>query len=260
MNPDKKSTRKIDVLTREELSLLLDSFKKYFPKHYPLALTLSRTGMRFGEVCALKWEDIDFNGRFLLVQRSFSSGYRMTSPKSGKERRVDMSMQLTEVLWRLKRERLKQYGEDIPTWVFINTNGGLVDQSGWRRRVFEKTLEKAEIRHIRVHDLRHTCVSLLLQDGASMMYVKELLGHSSIKITVDVYGHLQPGDNRENVDRLDDVSPLHPTAPYAHPETKITHGENRKSLKTLEPMEGVEPPTLSLQVRCSSQLSYIGIV
>ena len=66
-------------------------------------------------------------------------------------------------------------------------------------------LAKAGIRRIRLHDLRHTFGSLLIQNGASIVYVKEQMGHSSIQVTVDTYGHLIPGANVSFVDRLDEV-------------------------------------------------------
>jgi len=66
-------------------------------------------------------------------------------------------------------------------------------------------LAKAGIRKIRLHDLRHTFGSLLLQNGASIVYVKEQMGHSSIQVTVDIYGHLIPGANVHFVDRLDEI-------------------------------------------------------
>lgn len=79
-------------------------------------------------------------------------------------------------------------------------------------------LKKAGLRRIRFHDLRHTYASLLLQNRESPVYVKEQLGHHSIQITVDTYGHLVPGANREAVNRLDDLleKPAEP-APQAHP-------------------------------------------
>jgi len=67
----------------------------------------------------------------------------------------------------------------------------------------EPALEKAGLRRFRFHDLRHTFGSLLIQDGASLAYVKEQMGHSSIQITVDTYGHLIPGADIAWVDRLD---------------------------------------------------------
>jgi integrase len=60
------------------------------------------------------------------------------------------------------------------------------------------------IRRVRFHDARHTFASLLLQQGESPAYVKDQLGHSSIQMTVDVYGHLIPGLNKQAVDKLDD--------------------------------------------------------
>jgi integrase len=71
-----------------------------------------------------------------------------------------------------------------------------------KNRYFHKCLTKAGLRRIRFHDLRHTFASLLIQNGESLAYVKDQLGHASIKMTVDVYGHLVPGANREAVNRL----------------------------------------------------------
>ena len=80
----------------------------------------------------------------------------------------------------------------------------MIDDVNLRKRVFNKALEKAGMRLIRIHDLRHTFASLLIQNGESLAYVKDQLGHHSIQITVDIYGHLVPGANRQAVDRLDD--------------------------------------------------------
>jgi integrase len=86
----------------------------------------------------------------------------------------------------------------------VNESGQLLDKNNWRKRVFYRTLEKAGLRQIRVHDLRHTFASLLIQAGESLAYVRDQLGHHSIKVTVDIYGHLAPGGNKAAVDRLDD--------------------------------------------------------
>lgn len=198
-----------DFLTREELALLLSTIEEHYPRHHPLALTLARTGMRFGEAVALQWGDLDFNGRFIKVQRSFSRG-KVDKPKSGKSRQVDMSLQLKQVLSDLKHHRKIETVEKgwvgVPEWVFVSENGTTVDGHNWRKRVFDRALEKAGLRKIRIHDLRHTYASLLIQAGESLPYVRDQLGHHSIKITVDIYGHLVPGGNKDAVDRLDDIS------------------------------------------------------
>lgn len=211
----KQINEEINPLTREELTILLDAVQKHFPRHYAMVLTLARTGMRIGEVTALQWGDIDFNGRFITVQRGFSRN-RLNKPKSGKSRRVDMSLQLTETLKSLRQERRieamrKGWGQ-VPDWVFITETGTPTDAGNWKKKVFDKALEKAGLRKIRVHDLRHTTASLLIQAGESLVYVKDQLGHSSIKLTVDVYSHLMPGGNKSAVDRLDDATIRNPYA------------------------------------------------
>jgi len=90
----------------------------------------------------------------------------------------------------------------------------------FERRELERCLAAAHIRRIRFHDLRHTCASLLLLNGESPVYVKDQLGHSSIKITVDIYGHLIPGANRQAVNRLPTLS----SKPLAKPSQKADCG------------------------------------
>jgi len=82
------------------------------------------------------------------------------------------------------------------------------------------------LRQIRIHDLRHTFASLLIQQGESLAYVKDQLGHHSIRITVDTYGHLVPGGNRQAVDKLDGLE----NATIRNPDA--TSGENPVLRKT----------------------------
>jgi site-specific recombinase XerC len=90
--------------------------------------------------------------------------------------------------------------------VFLSPDGAILDPDNLYHRYFRPVLTKAGIRKIRLHDLRHTFGSLLIQNGASIVYVKEQMGHSSIQVTVDIYGHLIPGANVSFVDRLDEAA------------------------------------------------------
>ena len=220
---DKK--KDVDFLTKEELKILLETVQKHLPRHYPLFLLLARTGLRIGEALALQWGDIDFHGRFISIDRGISRG-KIETPKNGKSRRVDMSLQLTQALKALKDQERQVVvsitgsdgtAEEPSEWVLTSGNGGLIDVNNWRRRVFNKALKKAGLRKIQIHDLRHTYASLLIQAGESLAYVRDQLGHHSIKVTVDIYGHLAPEGNKQAVDKLDDVLPLHPAAPSPHP-------------------------------------------
>jgi integrase len=205
----------IHPLTREEAALLLYTSTEWAPREYPLFLCALRTGMRLGELLGLHWGDIDFHGAFIEVRRNLVAG-RVTSPKNGNPRRVDMSDQLVGVLRSLltarKAETLRNGWGQVPDWVFCNDAGGPLDGDNLRHRVFYKLLAKAGIRHIRFHDLRHTFASLLLQQGESLAYIRDQLGHASIQLTVDTYGHLIPGANRGAVNRLDDATIRNPAA------------------------------------------------
>ena len=90
-------------------------------------------------------------------------------------------------------------------WLFTTPEGNMLDPNSMRKRVFYRVLDLAELRRVRFHDLRHTYASLLIQQGESLAYVRDQLGHHSIQVTVDVYGHLVPGGNRKAVDKLDAV-------------------------------------------------------
>lgn len=213
----------IDPLTDDELNLLLKAVYESpkLKEHFCLFLLLARTGMRIGEALALQWGDIDFNGRFIQVRRSTVRGV-ISTPKSGKSRRVDMSLQLTEVM-KAHEAQSKVKGMafgfgGIPEFVFTNEAGNAIDKDNWRRRVFNKALKAAKLRTIRIHDLRHTYATLRIAKGDNIADVSGQLGHHSIKLTLDVYTHWLPGEKRGEVDGLDSSIFLHSNAPPAHPE------------------------------------------
>jgi integrase len=212
----------INPFTREEVSAFLEATKRYAPPYHPFFLCAVRTGMRLGELLALQWNDIDFHGRFIVVQRNYTRG-ELATPKSGESRRVDMSRELTQTLKDLLTNRQLEAAmekAEISPWIFPSETGGLLDPDNVRHRVFYRVLAVAGMRRIRFHDLRHTFASLLLQQGESPAYVKEQLGHSSIIVTVDQYGHLIPGGNRQAVDRLDE--PVRMPLPMALNRTQAT--------------------------------------
>ena len=202
--------REIHPLTREDAHMFLITIKQHWSEHYAFFLCALRTGLRLGELLALQWGDINFTHRFIKVQRNLVAG-KLTTPKNTNRRRVDMSAHLTETLERqlvaAKAAALKAGKNNPPAWIFPNRDGASLDGDNLRRRVFQPAIAKAKIHQVRLHDLRHTFASLLIQQGESLAYVRDQLGHSSIQVTVDVYGHLVPGSNRAAVDRLDE-SPI----------------------------------------------------
>ena len=110
--------------------------------------------------------------------------------------------------------------------------------NNFSERVFKPLLTQAGLRRIRFHDLRHTFGSLLIQADASLAYMRDQMGHSSIQVAVDIYGHLIPGANVSFVDRLDGL-----TSPQ-QPATKLQEriGRFRASPReSLAGRQGLEP-------------------
>lgn len=170
------------------------------------------TGLRLGEVLALRWNDVDLNRRELRVtkalQRQTGRGLVVTEPKTRRSRRTIIIPIL--VAERLRRHQAQQeldfqaaqapYGED--GLIFTSTSGAALDSSNVARS-FKRLLQRAELSSIRFHDLRHSCASLLLAQGVSPRVVMETLGHSRISVTMDTYTHVMPALQRDAADAMD---------------------------------------------------------
>jgi integrase len=205
----------IDPLDKPEAALLVKTAKGFGLEHYAFVTVALHTGLRYGEMLALQWGDIDYNSKFICMERSCRRG-RITRPKNGKTRRVDLNETAFKALKQLEAARRKKSlktGAEMPKLIF-HQNGEPYPQNTMRR-VFKKILKKAGIREIRFHDLRHSYAAILLSEGVSPYYVSQQLGHSSISITCDIYGKWITNNENRHADLLDSIfSP----APYLHPE------------------------------------------
>jgi len=251
---DDARKRGIDFLTRAEAAVFLTAAKVHSPTRHAMFLTALRTGLRLGELIALHWEDIQFGenaedpNRFILVRRNYSLG-EFTTPKNRKARRVDMSREVRRVLLELRDDLMMQAferGKDhISKLVFPSTSGSPLDGINVYHRDFLPTVEAAGLRRITFHALRHRYASHLIQAGASLAYVKEQMGHSSIQVTVDTYGHLIPGADIAWADKLD-VVPTSPQLSAAQAQKPSWTQKRCNSLKMLVGPQGFEPWTNGL--------------
>jgi integrase len=144
---------------------------------------------------------------------------------------IEVNLSLPRKNWNEKRRS----GGLPATRVFAG-----LDPNNFRRRDWRRMLEHAGLRHVPIKALRHTFASLHIAHRESLAYVRGELGHSSIQVTVDVYGHLVPGGNRDAADRLDVVA-----SPNAHPDAPPAA---RVALST-KPPKGIEPSTYRLRNR-----------
>lgn len=192
----KKQHVEMDCLVPEEIPILLAAFA---PEWRPLFFTLIFTGMRLGEVLALQWSDLDWNGGTIRVRRTVWKG-KFQDPKTHNSvRTIGMSPRLAAVL-----QEHKLYAPwSANDLVFCTESGAFIDDANLRNRVFEPALRNAGLRKMRIHDLRHTFASLLINQGENLKYVQNQLGHASITTTVDRYGHLMPDAHIGASKRLD---------------------------------------------------------
>ncbi|HEX3325870.1 MAG TPA: site-specific integrase, partial [Actinomycetota bacterium] len=151
------------------------------------------TGLRLGELRALRWEDIDFANRIVHLRHSFTYGNEGT-PKSGKVRSVPLVDQAAKVLDGLSR---REHFTDPDDHVFVNETGGVVDDSQLRRRYYD-ALERAGLKRMTFHSLRHVFGTIAVQ-AFPLTDVKAYMGHADIQTTM-VYVHHVP--QHDAADRL----------------------------------------------------------
>jgi integrase len=176
---------RLRYLTEEEITKLLAACRTSRNRYLEPAVILAlHTGMRKGEILALEWERVDLStARLTLLQT-----------KSGKPRGVPFAGAVYDALIALEPDPARRQGRLFP-------NGN--DRRGSQvRTAFEAALTRAGIVGFRFHDLRHTAASHLVMRGASLQDVKEVLGHSDLRMTLR-YAHLSPAHLRGAVERLE---------------------------------------------------------
>jgi integrase len=211
VEPPRRTRYEFRALTMEEAQRLLTTARGHSMEAlFVLALT---TGMRRGELLALKWQDIDFEQSTLHVRRAFTRAkgqrYLESEPKTDKSRRsILLAPPTIEIL---KQHRLRQFesrklaGED---WqerdlVFCTALGTPLNPNKVLER-FKTLLKRAELPHIRLHDLRHSTATIMLKIDVHPKVVQELLGHSRIAETMDIYSHVLPTIQGDAMNKLND--------------------------------------------------------
>ncbi len=212
VDPPRIPRFEMTTLLPEQARVLLDAAAgDRLEALYVLALT---TGMREGELLALKWRDIDFDSNAVEIRGSLQrvpSGFIIAEPKTARSRR---RVNLTNAgLVALRQHRARQGEERLrlgAAWqksemVFTDEAGKPIDATKFLRNSFAPLLKRAGLPPMRFHDLRHTAATLLLGRGIHPKIVSEMLGHSQIGITLDLYSHVTPTMQREATEAMDTI-------------------------------------------------------
>lgn len=168
---------------------------------YTLAID---SGMRKGELCGLRWEDVDLDAaKVRVVQQLLSAavgdgGKLVVGPtKSGAVRTITISSDTAALLRahrKAQRELMMQHRDTYRDFglVFAREDGHPLPMNNMGQREYARLIEAAKVRPIKFHGLRHTCATLLLQSGQPVHVVSERLGHSKVSMTMEVYAHVLP--------------------------------------------------------------------
>lgn len=215
----RKSRREMATLDLEQVRLFLGEARRSSP-YYRLYLAALTTGARQGELLGLRWKDCDLILGRASVQQTFyrlggskRDGIRaqqlFKSPKTTKARRpLPLPAKLVSELLALReqqKEQKRRLGDryhDLDL-VFAQPNGKPLHAHNIARRDFRRVLKVAGLPRIRFHDLRHSVATIHLQNGTHPKVVQELLGHSTVSMTLDTYSHVVPGMQEQAAARLE---------------------------------------------------------
>jgi integrase len=195
-----RGVREVDAWTRAEASTLLNIASEREIHVYPVLLAALCTGMRRGELLALRWEHV--SGDEIRVRDSLVRG-AIKTPKSGRARSVPISPEMQNLLRELRRTRMNREGAwSDPEHVFTTATGHRWDEKNFSRawrRLRRHCVDSADpsIRPLSFHCCRHTFASWALESGKSIVWVQHVLGHASPDTTLRCYSHFIPREREE---------------------------------------------------------------
>ncbi|OEJ96310.1 tyrosine-type recombinase/integrase [Streptomyces thermolilacinus] len=201
--------RRFRPLTAAEARLFLNAARA--DRLYALYELALRTGLRKGELLGLHWEDLDLTTGTASIRRSLqrtrTGGLTHLPTKTrASERRIALPTECRHSLKEHRERQNKERETAASAWrdsglVFTTPTGGPLDPANLTRR-FRSFLDRAGLRRIRFHDLRHSTATLLLEQGVDLVVIKELLGHAHIGVTAGVYAHVRLRLQRQAIDTL----------------------------------------------------------
>jgi len=213
----KLDDKEAKALTVDEMNKFLETLSapKIGPKWRSAFLLAIGTGLRQGEMLALKWENIDFRNYSISIKEAISrtkaEGLIFKSPKTKKSKRtlpIPKEAAIALRLWRIVQRKAKlatgaEYQEQ--GLVFTTSNGTIIYPRNFTRRFYAVRTKAGLSSDINLHALRHTYATRLLENGENLKTVQELMGHADISTTGNTYAHVMPEIKKQAVNNLDGI-------------------------------------------------------
>lgn len=212
-DPPRVKPTQFESLTVEQARTFLEAVRGH--RLEALFVVAIATGLRQGELLGLQWDDVDFEGKRLAVRRALQrlgGVATFVEPKTARSRRTIALPPVALVQLLAQQVRHTQAAGDHKgegRWnpfglVFPSVDGTPLDAPNVTH-TFQKVLREAGLPRVRFHDLRHTCASLLLAQGANMRVIMEQLGHSQISLTMNTYSHVMPEAMQDAAERMERI-------------------------------------------------------
>ncbi len=237
----------VNVLTPGELLKLIEAAD---PHGRAAIAVLGFGGLRLGELLGLQWGDVELDRARIVVRRQLEAVTgELREPKTRAGTRfVSLPPVAISELRRWKLACPKGEAE----FCFPNSDGGAQDDRNFRARVFYPALRRARLRRIRVHDLRHSCASMLIATGADLAAISRQLGHANVNITLTTYTHWF--EKRATSDLGDRLAALveKETGCVLVASDASAEGQSAEVVDLMVARSGIEPPTRGFSVRCST--------
>lgn len=210
-----KIDEEVNVYDEKEVEALFIAVQDQ-PFHWRVFLTLSlAAGLRRSENLALEWSNIDLDEGTIKIQKAITRGRNGANLKGTKSKKSKRTIYLPDsvveelkeykVYWDVQKKNAgDKWIENEHEWLFCNIDGTHfypTSPTTWWRRF----LKKVGIRHIRLHDLRHTSATLLINQGVHAKVISERLGHSNFSFTMNTYGHAIKKADKDAASKLDDL-------------------------------------------------------
>jgi len=206
--PPDVEKKEMKILQGDEIGVFLNAVESH--RYKTLYLIMLFCALRRGEALGISWNDIDFIDKTILINRQVQrkDGQLCLVPiKNNKQRRISPPETIFNLLSELRIEQMKKKELAGAIWsesglVFTNGIGKPLD-GDVIYKAYKKLLKDSGLPDIRIHDLRHTAATLMLQNGDSVKTVQNTLGHFSAGFTLDTYGHVTEKMNRDSADRME---------------------------------------------------------
>jgi integrase len=198
VDPPKVEWKPVQTYDLPQTADVIETFRGR-PLFIPVLLA-ALCGLRRGEICALRWKNVDLAGRQLSVVESLEqtkTGLRFKSPKSGKGRTVALSETVVDELWAYRACRAQEMlrlgvGLSDEDLVIAHKDGSQIAPI-YISQQWARLIAKTALARLRFHDLRHAHATHMLANGVHPKIASERLGHSKVSITLDLYSHVIPG-------------------------------------------------------------------